>query len=201
MITWIANFQSASNPCLENDNQDTIKHYILTLLKAELGNVNTTLLQNQPESNAVSATPKEKKPRKEKKGSRKRRKLTKSQDDTQDDDPEEDHEIVASYMKSDHVPDKRTAARIGRAKGRIALDGTPIPAEVIMEMKETALKAHTSPFFAWAYGEFVRSLPSLPRPKRPIPSSYDPSPPQEPSTGAALEPEGQRRKKGSTRPS
>ena len=96
-----------------------------------------------------------------------------------------DHEIVAQYMHSDHVPDKRTAARIGRAKGRIALDGTPIPAEVIMEMKETALRAHISPFFAWGYGQFVRSLPNRPRPKRPIPSSYDPSPPQEPSAGAA----------------
>ena len=198
-ITWIANFQSASNPTLDNDDQVTIKHYILTLLKAQLGNVNTTPSQKQPKSNAVSAekvAPKEKKPALKRKGGKRPRKRRKVQDDTKDDDPEEDHDIVASYMESDKVPDKKTAARIGRAKGRIALTGTPIPAEVIIEMKEMALKAHISPFFAWAYGRFVRTLPSLPHPKRPIPSSYDPSPPQESPTDAAVEPEGPEEEEG-----
>ena len=189
-ITWIANFQSAFNPTLHNDKPVTIKNYILTLLNAQLGNVNITPPQKQTKSNAVSA---EKVAPKEKMRPHKRRKV---RDDAKDDDLEEDHDIVASYMKSNYVPDKRTAARVGRAKGRIALDGTPIPAQVIMEMKETGLRAHISPFFAWEYGQFVRTLPSLPHPKRPIPPSYDPSPPQETTTGATVEPEGPEEEEG-----
>ena len=83
-----------------------------------------------------------------------------------DDSGIDDHEIVAQYEKSDRVPDRMSAERIGRAKGRIALNGTPIPGELIMGIKETALKANISPWFVWGYCRFVMSLPNPPHPQR-----------------------------------
>ena len=50
---------------------------------------------------------------------------------------------MTQYIDSDDVPDTRTAAKIGRAKGRIALNGTAIPAEIMIGIKETALRAHS----------------------------------------------------------
>ena len=189
-IEWLANFQHKHNPALADDDPNTIKLYVLSLLEIERAKagIETTFPQGEKRK-AVSQ-----KEKKKKGGNRIRKKKQKklgSKDDVDDqahetdDSGVNDHEVVAQYIHSDHVPDKRTAARIGRAKGRIALDGSHIPAEVIIEMKEMALRAHISPFFAWEYGQFVNSLPTPPLSQRPIPSSYDPSPPQEPSTSAS----------------
>ena len=59
--------------------------------------------------------------------------------------------ILAQYEKSGQVLDRETAVKIGRAKARLELHNTPVPADLIMEMKEIALRASISPWFVWGY--------------------------------------------------
>ena len=202
-FTWLKNFESKFNPELANDEQKTVKFYILHLLKRHLEESTIDVGQKDQVKRRVE----KRKPasRKERKAaSREKRKAVSDKKEKRlprdkrieaaehdaercsnsvHEDGIDDDEIVAQYEKSDHVPDKKSAERIGRAKGRIDLDGTPIPAEVIMEIKETALRGSLSPWFVWAYCRFVRSLPNPPRPPRAAPSSISNS---QPDPGAQL---------------
>ena len=91
--------------------------------------------------------------------------------------------------KSDHVPDRILAERIGRAKGRAELAGSSVPADLIIEIKETALRASIGPCFVWKYRRFVKSLPSPPRPLPAVPfSALGTRPPHVPSTGVTATP-------------
>ena len=187
-ITWLENFQSRFNPALANDDQATIKRYVASLLQTELEE--TMIDTTQPQGEKRNAASEKKKAAAEKKRkvtlekkkrvvsgrgsgmSKKKQKKGGSKQDIEDlshvtdDSGIDDHEIVAQYEKSDRVPDRMSAERIGRAKGRIALNGTPIPGELIMGIKETALKANISPWFVWGYCKFVMSLPNPPHPQR-----------------------------------
>ena len=189
-IQWLARFQHNSNPALVDDSLDTTRQYILDLLQKEL--------EDKPA--IPTKTPQDKKrkpkPRKKKSAPRKKRKLDDDEIDETDDSAVNDQEVVTEYIDSDHVPDSKTAARIGRAKGRIDLNDTAIPAETITQMKETALRAHISPFFAWEYGQYIKSLPTPPRPRRPLPLSYNPSPPPGPSVNVAASPSPSRSEPG-----
>ena len=101
----------------------------------------------------------------------------------------QDTEGPVEVEKSDHVPDRILAERIGRAKGRAELAGSSVPADLIMEIKETALRASIGPWFVWQYCRFVKSLPGPPRPLPAVRfSALGTRPPHVPSTGATATP-------------
>ena len=194
-------FQSSSNDNLNDDDESTIRLYIVKLLEEELRHMRGT-----PDGTSTAETP-AKKSTKRKRGAKDKKKKEVAADGqgkkkevaadgqgkkrrkcgsiassitTHDEYHDlEPNTVLEQFENPDTVPDEHSAERIGQIKGRLSHHGFSIPKETVIEAKHAALATNTSPWSSWPYTMVVDPPPTTVASS--VGSSADTQQPQLPS--------------------